>query len=134
MKDINEIKVLTERVLKQLNDFYKGDSWVTDNLGNKVFSLLPLVAIKKVPGHTHTIAQQVAHINAWRNFGVQKLIGYDNFDIEDNSPGDWPEPGDWNALHNEFETCHQNLLAAIKNFPVNQWHSIVPRRSYSFLY
>src|SRR5258708_2517323 len=134
MEDNNELKALIERILKQLNDFYNGDSWVTDKLGIRVFSHTPAVVFKKVPGHSHSVAQQVAHINAWRNFAIQKLTGNDNFDIEDNSSADWPEPGEWNTLRTEFETGHQNLSAAIKNFPVNQLHSIVPLRNYSYLY
>jgi uncharacterized damage-inducible protein DinB len=134
MENNNELKALIKRVLKQLNDFYNGDSWVTDKLGINVFSHTPAVAFKKVSGHSHSVAQQVAHINAWRNFGVQKLTGNDNFNIEDNSPGDWPEPVDWNVIKKEFETCHQNLIAAITKFPDEKWHSTVPGRSYSFLY
>src|SRR5450755_2780001 len=114
MENNNEIKALTERVIQQLSDFYNGDSWVTDNLKKKVFSLSSSIAMKKANGHSHSIAQQVAHINAWRNFAVQKLTGNDKFDIEDNSPEDWPEPAEWNTLQTEFETCHQYLLAAIK--------------------
>ncbi|MEO8412958.1 MAG: DinB family protein [Ginsengibacter sp.] len=128
------MQVLTEGIIKQLSDFYKGDPWVTDNLIDKVFSLGPDIAFKKVLGHSHSIAQQVAHIRAWRNFVVQKLTGNGNFDIKDNSLSDWLEPTDWRALSVEFETGHNNLLAAIKNFPVDQWHSTVPGRSYSFIY
>jgi uncharacterized damage-inducible protein DinB len=134
MENNNELKTLVERVLKQLDDFYNGDSWVTDKLGINVFSHTPVVAFKKVSGHSHSVAQQVAHINAWRNFAVQKLTGNDKFDIEDNSPKDWPEPVEWNAVKKEFETCHENLLTAIKNFPDEKWHATVPLRSYSFIY
>jgi uncharacterized damage-inducible protein DinB len=134
MENNNELKAIVRSVLKQLSDFYNGDLWVTDNLTKKVFSHSSSLVMKKVNGHTHSIAEQVAHIIAWRNFGVQKLTGNSNFDIEDNSPADWPEPVEWDAVQKEFETCHQNLLAAIKNFPDEKWHSTVPGRSYSFIY
>ena len=134
VEENNELRAITGIILHQLNGFYNGNSWVTGNLENKVFSLTQEVAFKKVPGHSHSIAQQVAHIIAWRNFVVQKLTGNDTFDIEDNSSADWPEPVDWEMLHKEFEIGNQKLLDAIKNFPVEKWHSIVPRRNYSFLY
>ncbi len=129
-----EIKALTERVIKQLNDFYNGDSWVTDNFEKKVFSLSPAVALKKVHGHSHSVAELVSHIIAWRNFAVQKLSGNNNFDIRDNSTADWPVAVDWIDTCKEFEACHNNLLAAIKNFPVEQWLTKVPGRNYSFVY
>ena len=134
MENNVEIKALTERILKQLNDFYDGNSWVTDNMKKKIFSLEPSIAFKKAANHSHSVAQQIAHIIAWRNFVVQKLTGNGNFDIEDNSLNDWPEPSDWNALIKEFKTHHENLIAAIKNFPVEQWNSKVPGRNYSFIY
>ncbi|HWH62703.1 MAG TPA: hypothetical protein VNS50_05495, partial [Ginsengibacter sp.] len=109
MENNVEIKALTERILKQLNDFYDGNSWVTDNMKKKIFSLEPSIAFKKAANHSHSVAQQIAHIIAWRNFVVQKLTGNGNFDIEDNSLNDWPEPSDWNALIKEFKTHHENL-------------------------
>ena len=56
MENNNELKALTERVIKQLSDFYNGDNWVTDNLEKKVFTLASAVALQKVQGHIHSIA------------------------------------------------------------------------------
>ena len=134
MEKHDELKIVIEGVLKQLTDFNNGNSWVTDKLGEKVFSLSSSVALKKVDNYSHTVAEQLAHIIAWRNFAVQKLTGNSNFDIEDNSPSDWPEPPGWTTLGKEYETCHQNLIEAIKNFPVEQLNAKVPGRSYSFIY
>ena len=132
--DNNNLRILTENIIKQLDDFNNGNSWVTDKLGKNVFSISPSITFKKVASHTHSVAEQLAHIVAWRNFAVQKLTGNNNFNIEDNSAADWPEPPEWNTLGKEYETCHQNLLEAIKNFPVEQLSSKVPGRSYSFMY
>jgi len=134
MEENKEIKSVVENLLKQLDGLYNGKSWVTDKIGKNIFSQADSVAYKKVAGHSHSVAGLVVHIIAWRNFGVQKLTGNDDFDIEDNFLQDWPEPQDWPAIQNNFEVCHQNLLTAIQNFPVERWHSIVPLRSYSFLY
>ncbi len=134
MENTNELQAAIERVIQQLNDFYNGDNWVTDNLEKKIFSLESSVALKKVQGHSHSIAELLSHITAWRNFAVQKLNGNNGFDIEDNSAGDWPEAVDWDTIRREFEECHQRLLTAIKNFPVEQWHTKVAGRNYSFVY
>jgi uncharacterized damage-inducible protein DinB len=132
--DNNEIKVVVERAKTQLTDFYNGDSWVTDNFNTKVLSIEPFEALKKIQGHNHSVAQLVGHINAWRNFALQKLTGNNDYDIDDESTENWPEPNDWNVIHGDFESCHQNLLTAIENFPVDRWNSMVPGRNYSFLY
>ncbi len=134
MENINELKALIERVVKQLSDFYDGKSWVTDNFKKKILSLSDDIAMNKVQGNTHSIAALVCHINAWRNFGLQKLTGNDGYDIEDNSAADWPSPTDWSVVCKEFETCHGDLINAIKSFPVEKLNDTVPGRSYSFIY
>ncbi len=135
MENNNELNPFKERVIKQLNDFYNGNSWVTDNLKKKIFSLPEDIAMQKAPGNTHCIAELVSHINAWRNFVVQKLTGNDDYDIEDNSAADWPiVPANWKKLQKEFETCHTNLVNAIKSLPVEKLQASVPGRIYSFLY
>ena len=134
MEHNNEIKAVVERAKSQLAEFYNGDSWVTDNFSKKVLSIESGEALKKIQGHNHSVAQLVGHITAWRNFALQKLIGNNDYDVEDQSAVDWPEPNDWNVICGEFELCHQNLLTAIENFPVDRWNSSVPGRNYSFLY
>ena len=134
MEDNIEIKTVVERVKKQLAEFYNGDSWVTDNFSKKVLSIEPGEALKKIQGHNHSVAQLVGHITAWRNFALQKLTGNNGYDIKDESFENWPEPNDWNVICGEFELCHQNLLTAIENFPVDRWNSRVPGRNYSFIY
>lgn len=134
MEDYSQLRALTERISKQIEDFYNGDLWVTDNLYTKILSLSSEVVFKRIGGHTHSIAEQLAHIIAWRNFGVQKLTGNDSFNIEDNTLSDWPTSVEWDLLKKQFKTCHYELLMAIKNFPVEKWNAIVPGRSYSFIY
>lgn len=134
MKDNNEIIALVDGIKKQLTNFYSGDSWVTDNFSKKVLSIKSADALKKVQGHSHSVAQSVSHITAWRNFAVQKLSGNDDYDILNNSTEDWPQADDWDSVQSEFKTCDENLMNAIENFPVESWSSEVPGRTYSFIY
>jgi uncharacterized damage-inducible protein DinB len=126
--------IIVNSVIKQLEDFYKGDPWVTDNFRKKIRPIAEAEAILRIEGHNHSIAQLVSHITAWTNFGLQKLTGNNDFDIEDNSPADWPQDDDWDRVCSEFGTSHQNLLLAIRDFPSDRWNSKVPGRNYSFLY
>jgi DinB superfamily len=134
MEDNIDIKTAIARVINHLENFYNGDNWVTSNLSEKVFSLPASEVSKRIPGYVYTIAQQVAHIVAWRNFGVEKLNGNGDFDITDNSADDWPEPGDWVALQKKFVDCHRDLIKAINCFPIDKWYTTVPGRKYSFLF
>lgn len=133
MQNDGELIALKERIIKQLEGFYNGQNWVADNLEKKIFYLTPIVAMKKVEGHSHSIAELVRHITAWRNFVVQKLTGNDGYDIEIDS-ADWPEPAGWDSTREEFAVCHQNIINAISNFPVEKLGNKVPGRNYSFMF
>jgi len=132
--DLQDSLMASNSLLQRLEDFYRGKSWVTDQVGTVVFDMDSTVAFKKITGYHHSVAEQLAHLIAWRNFAVQKFSGNDNFDLEDNSPEDWPEPNDWSQLRDQFAECHQNLLASIRNFDPQKWDALVPLRAYSFLY
>jgi len=134
MEHDNGIKAVVERAKSQLAEFYNGTSWVTENFSQKVLSIKHDKALKKIHGHSHSVAQLVGHIIAWRNFAVQKLTGNNSYDIEDESTVNWPEPTDWPNTCREFELCHQNLLSAIENLPLERWNATVPGRNYSFIY
>ncbi len=52
MENSNELNALKERVIKQLNDFYNSNSWVTDNLKKKYFlyqKMLPWKMRRAIP-------------------------------------------------------------------------------------
>lgn len=134
MRIAGELNALKERIIKQLDGFYNGQNWVADNLDKKIFSLTPIVAMKKVEGYSHSIAELVRHITIWRNFVVQKLMGNDGYDIEIDSSSDWPEPEEWDITREEFDACHQNMINAISNFPVERLNTKVPGRDYSFIF
>lgn len=129
----NETKAVINRVKIQLSEFYNGSSWVTENFRTKVLSLESDYVSTKIPGHSHSVEQLVAHMASWRNFVVQKLTGNSDFDITDNSAQDWPD-NEWKTARAEFESCHENLLTAIENFPIDRWTATVPGRKYSFLF
>lgn len=129
-----EMEAIVERIKRQLSDFYDGNCWVTDNLGNKVLSINQEVALMKIQGFNHSVAELVGHITAWRNFFLQKLIGNDKYDIIDESKVNWPDAEDWNVIVEEFKLCHKDLLSAIEKFSIERWNTKVPLRNYSFIY
>lgn len=134
MEHNTEVKAIADRIKMQLTEFYTGNNWVTDNFRDKVLSLNENNALLKLPHFSHSVAELVGHIVAWRNFAVQKLTGNNNYDIEDESKENWNDLQEWKTVGNEFELCHQNLLAAIEHFPTERWNEKVPGRNYSFIY
>lgn len=123
-----------QNVKQQLVDFYEGALWVTEPFKIKVASLPESVALQKKEPFVYSIAGQVAHMAAWRNFVHQKISGNSAFNIEDNSPEDWPQVSDWSEVLRIFEQSQQDLLKDLDTFDLQRMNDIVPGRSYSFSY
>lgn len=125
---------LKEQIIEQVNEFYNGDQWVSENFINKVAILTPEMALKRIPAFNHTISELVAHMTAWRNFVSRKLQGDAAFDIEDNTKSDWPDADSWTDTLKDFEESQAFLIRSLSNFREDQWEAIVPTRSYNFAY
>jgi uncharacterized damage-inducible protein DinB len=125
-------KPFIQNIRHQLVDFYEGSLWVTEAFKTKVAPLPGEIALWKKPPFVYSIAGQVAHMAAWRNFVHQKIVHNDGFDIEDNSPQDWPPVNDWREVLKTFEKTQEYLLTDLHNFEAGRLDAIVPGRSYNF--
>jgi uncharacterized damage-inducible protein DinB len=128
------MNTLKEHIIHQLNEFYGGDQWVTENFEKKVAVLEAEAALKRIPGFNHNIAEIVEHMAAWRYFGFRKLQGDIEFDIVDNTAADWPEAETWDLTLNNFYQSQCSLIKALNEFPAERLGDNVPRRSYDFAY
>ena len=133
VQDRNDTRAEVAGLSQQLSDFYNGDSWVTDNLHNRIFPLHSSTAFKKLHQHHHCIAEQMLHMNSWRNFALQKLTGNNSFAINDSSE-DWPKENNWEKIKNDFTQTHHQLLKAIACFDITRWDAPVPGRTYTYLF
>ncbi|WP_316813395.1 DinB family protein [Pedobacter heparinus] len=123
-----------EQIIYQMNEFYSGDPWVTENFEHKVATMDADTALKRIPDFNHTIAEIVEHMAAWRYFAVRKLKGDTEFDIIDNTNSDWPEVDSWEFTLNNFHQSQCSLIEALNNFQDEKWTTIVPQREYNFRY
>ena len=121
-----------QNMIYQLNQFYSGDQWVTENYERKVAILDARAAMNKIPAFNHTISEIVNHMAAWRYFVVKKLNGDAEFDIIDNTAADWPEVDSWELTLINFSQSQQDLISALNRFSDDKWKDTVPGRSYDF--
>jgi uncharacterized damage-inducible protein DinB len=117
----------SEKLQRELQKALSGDPWY----GNNVYSIIEQVgfeaAFEKPPGTAHTIAGIVLHMLSWTEEVLDRLNG--------KAPslplsGDWPETGSpdeqkWQNYVNDLKLVNVNLLAAIGNFPEEQWNEQV---------
>lgn len=123
-----------QNIIHQLNEFYSGEQWVTENFQRKVAILDARTAMNKVKFFNHTICEIVNHMTAWRYFAVKKLNGDAEFDIIDNTAADWPEIDSWELTLNKFFQSQQDLISGLNHFSDDRWYDTVPGRPYDFAY
>jgi len=121
-----------ENIKDQLTRFYDGGNWVTDGVLKKLSLLPETTAFSRLEGYTHTIAELLAHIIAWRKFVLSRLQGDNEYDIDDAS--DWPIVQHWEDVLNQFRETHFELIHALDSFDPQRLEEVVAGRTYRFYF
>ncbi len=125
------------RLIESLASVEDGEPWPGDSLQAILADVTPATAAARPIAGANTIWGLVLHIAAWRRFAVEKLAGDESFDIELNSPADWPlipEPSEesWQAAKNELKLANERLLEAIRAMRKRRLDKQVPGRKYTY--
>jgi uncharacterized damage-inducible protein DinB len=83
-------------------------------------------------GQPHTITQLVLHMATWRKFATHRLLGDTEFDVTDEA--NFPTPTTWADAVNTLHQSQEELVKAVKQFPVDRLNELVPskRQKYTF--
>ena len=115
---------IAEKLSRELENVLQGDPWY----GSPVYTILEQVtfetAFEKPPGSVHNIAGIVLHTLSWTEEVLDRMNGVS---AGLPSSGDWPDPGTpteekWQNYVNDLKLVNVNLLAAIRDFPEEQWN------------
>ena len=126
-----EIRVLLTSITRQLRGLYDGANWVAENLSKRLGALTEVEAFTVPTGHSTSIAQQLLHMAAWRQFVIEQLKKNEGFDVN-TAAADWPTPQQWPATLAAFAVTQTELLTQLEQFDIGRWHAKVPGRAYNF--
>ena len=103
-----------------LRNIYNGQPWYGDSLLQKLETVSAEEACTLAAPGTHTVAQLVAHLLAWRRLLVERIKGNNDFQIQVNSARDWPpaallEKKGWEGLLAELETNQLELIRLLES-------------------
>lgn len=105
--------------IRQLRNNYNGSPWYGDALLQKLETVDEQEAFEAPAPGLHSVAQQVAHVLAWRRLLLERLKGNNNFQIQVNSAKDW-SPSEllatkgWQALLAELDANQTELLERLE--------------------
>lgn len=126
MKNTGEIK----RIITLLKGTFSGrHAWHGPSVMQALNAVPAALGKSRLSKDTHSIAELVVHMTAWRNFVIQKLEGAE---FEMTEELNFPKPGDWKKGLLRLQRSQTNLLKAIKTFPEENLFNKVPGRRYDF--
>lgn len=121
--------------IHQLETLYDGGNWVAVSARNILNDISYEKAIEKL--HHHSIYEIIAHLLVWRLFLLHRLLGDDDYNIQQNGPLDWQtldnsSPEDWQNLLEAYYFNQIELVAILKSKNEEILQQIVPTRDYTF--
>jgi len=113
------MKTNLSNYIRLFRENYDGNPWYGDSLRKKLDRISAEEALAPPAPGLHSVAQQVAHLLAWRRLLVERLKGNDNFQIQLNSARDWPpqellEMKGWAKLLAELDANQAELLQLLE--------------------
>jgi uncharacterized damage-inducible protein DinB len=83
-------------------------------------------------GQPHTITQLVLHMASWRKFTTHRLLGDAEFDVTDET--NFPKSTAWADAVNALHKSQEELVAAVKQFPVDRLNELVPSKRHKYTF
>ena len=125
-----EAKNEITHILTLLEETFSGTrAWHGPTVMEVLTSISSETAKKRLSKNTHSIAELVVHMEAWRNFVIQKLRHVE-FEMTDEL--NFPKPGPWAKCLSKLKLSQSKLIDALHAFPKDNLYKKVPGRKYDF--
>jgi len=104
------MKNRTKEIIKSLSEVFEGAPWYGESVMRKLENVPYLIGYRTCSPESHSVAQIVGHLIAWKTFAIEKLKSNEKFKIGIDSENDWPNI----EVHSseEWEELKRELVAA----------------------
>lgn len=97
------MKNKTKALIRSLSEIFEGEPWYGESVMRKLENVPYVIGYKTCIPESHSAAQIVGHLIAWKNYAVEKLKYNKAYNIEIDSDQDWPNievhsQEEWEAL------------------------------------
>ena len=123
------------RIADQLHYAYAGPAWHGDHI-TKVLDGISVEQLSNKLENSHSIAQIIEHMIAWRIFAIKNLNG-EAYHIEVDGPVNFPKPeiideAYWVDLKARLAANQEELLSLIRKTPEDKLQETIIGRKYSY--
>jgi uncharacterized damage-inducible protein DinB len=124
------------KIIENLETVFRGDAWHGPSIMEVLKGISPNLVNQKTTNTKYTIAQNVFHLIAWREFLIQKLNGNFKYELitelenwgnnEDVSVENWP-----NLIAN-LQAKQEKIVELLENSDDSLLHKTVPGNDFNF--
>ena len=79
-----------EEIVRSLSETFEGGPWYGKSVMRKLENVPYVIGYKSCVPESHTVAQIVGHLIAWKRFAVEKLKENKEYSLEVDTQEDWP--------------------------------------------
>ncbi|TRO67240.1 DinB family protein [Christiangramia sabulilitoris] len=104
------MKKMTNEIIRAMSETFEGQPWYGDSVMRKLENVPYVIGYKTCIPESHSVAQIVGHLIAWKKFAAKKMSGCKDCHLEKDSEEDWPNID----VHSreEWEELKRELVAA----------------------
>lgn len=134
------MKVRTKELIKALSQAFEGEPWYGQSVMKKLENVPYKIGYKTCIPESHSVAEIVGHLIAWKCFAVEKLKSNKSYDIEIDSEIDWPiievsSPEEWEELKHKLVLAQSEIYKCLEAKADDDFlDEIVKGKNYNFEY
>jgi uncharacterized damage-inducible protein DinB len=125
------MKTETQKIQSLLKRTFEKHAWHGPSVTEVLQKITPETANNRMP-NTHSIAELVGHMAAWRTYVIHVMAGDHEYKVSDEmnfrKPEPWPEPLRLLSL------TQQQLMDSLEKFPPEKLSELVPHPTNKYTY
>ena len=125
------MKTETQKLQSLLKRTFEKHAWHGPSVTEVLQQITAETADNRMP-NTHSIAELVVHMAAWRTYVIHVMQGDHDYNVSDEM--NFPKPGPWPAPLRSLEITQQQLMDAVGKFPVEKLAELVPHPTNRYTY
>ena len=113
------MKTRTKELIRALSQAFEGEAWYGQSVMKKLENVPYKIGYKTCIPDSHSVAEIVGHLIAWKRFAVKKLRSNTSYDIKIDSEIDWPlieigSPEEWEELKHRLVVAQSEIYKCLE--------------------
>jgi len=127
-----------DEIVRSLSETFEGGPWYGKSVMRKLENVPYVIGYKSCVPESHTVAQIVGHLIAWKRFAVEKLKENKEYSLKVDSEEDWPHievhtQKDWEELKRKLVSTQSEIYELLNEKENDSFlEEKVPGKDYNF--